>query len=143
MKKLIANDYNVLDVLKENPNGGYFGKHKDGNKPKIRLIYTDNSYLIKEKCALLLIRMSKHYFNQLTDWFDDVIKRNFFSVAHLLRKETLSSASSSQILFMMSTIVSCSRRILLTMKSMSIVALFSMPRTEDRNSPPLSTNFSE
>ena len=88
MKKLIANDYNVLDVLKENPNGGYFGKHKDGNKPKIRLIYTDNSYLTKEKCALLLIRMSKHYFNQLTDWFDDVIKRNFFSVAHLLRKET-------------------------------------------------------
>lgn len=49
MKKLIANDYNALDVLKENPNGGYFGKHKDGNKPNIRLIYTDNLYLIKEK----------------------------------------------------------------------------------------------
>ena len=32
MKKLIANDYNVLDVLKENPNGGYFGKHKDENR---------------------------------------------------------------------------------------------------------------
>lgn len=39
-----------------NPNSGYFGKHKDGNKTKTRLIYTDNDPIEETKIV----------FNQLT-----------------------------------------------------------------------------
>lgn len=39
-----------------NPNSGYFGQHKDGNKTKTRLIYTDNDP----------IEETKILFNQLT-----------------------------------------------------------------------------
>ena len=40
-----------------NPNSGYFGQYKDGNKTKTRLIYTDNNPI--EETKILFNQLSK------------------------------------------------------------------------------------
>ena len=40
-----------------NPNSGYFGRHEDGNKPKTRIIYTDDDPI--EETKVLFDQLAK------------------------------------------------------------------------------------